>query len=118
MPSDMQSPTPNPQPQPAEYARPGSIQQNLQPGLIGAVCSIVAGVLGFIIPVLGIIGSGVGLWLGIKALKIGQMSKYNPTTICGVIGIAIAGLAIFYWILSIVFFGSMMSLISAGSRIR
>src|SRR5277367_2480886 len=77
--------------------------QNKQPGLIVSVCSIVAGVVGFGVPILGMIASCVGIWLGVKGVRQGRATNYTPSIICGVIGISVAGLSIVYWVSAVLF---------------
>ena len=77
--------------------------QNQQPGLIVSVCSIVAGVVGFGVPILGMIASCIGIWLGVKGVPQGRAANYTPSTICGVIGISVAGLSIVYWVSAVLF---------------
>lgn|SRR5271154_7199120 len=77
--------------------------QNQQPGLIVSVCSIVAGVVGFGVPILGMIASCIGIWLGVKGVRQGRAANYTPSTICGVIGISVAGLSIVYWVSAVLF---------------
>ena len=74
-----------------------------QPGLIVSVCSIVAGVVGFAVPILGMIASCVGIWLGIWGFRQGRARSYAPSVICGIIGISLAVLSIVYWVSTILF---------------
>jgi hypothetical protein len=77
--------------------------QNQQPGLAVGVCSIVAGVVGFSIPVLGMIASCVGIWLGVRGFQQGRAGNYTPGTTCAIIGLFLSGLGIVFWVIVILF---------------
>jgi hypothetical protein len=77
--------------------------QNRQPGLIVSVCSLVAGVVGFSVPILGMIASCVGIWLGVKGVRQGRAATHTASIICGVIGISVSGLSIVYWVSAVLF---------------
>jgi hypothetical protein len=77
--------------------------QNQQPGLAVSVCSIVAGVVGFSIPILGMIASCVGIWLGVRGFRQGRAGNYTPNIICAIIGMFLSGLSIVYWVSAILF---------------
>ena len=74
-----------------------------QPGLIAGIGSIVAGVIGFGIPVLGMVASCAGIWLGIIGFRRGRATKCATTTTCGIIGIALSVLGIVFWVYAILF---------------
>jgi hypothetical protein len=76
---------------------------NQQPGLAAGVCSIVAGVVGFSIPVLGMIASCIGIWLGVRGFQQGRAGNYAPGVICAIIGIFLSGLSIVFWVSAILF---------------
>jgi len=73
------------------------------PGVISGVLSIIAGGAGFGIPIVGMIGSLIGIWLGIMAIRRGRSSRYSPATICGVIGLTLSVLSIAYWVSAVLF---------------
>ena len=73
------------------------------PGLIAGIGSIVAGVIGFSIPVLGMAVSCAGIWLGIKAIRNGRAARYSTSTTCGIIGASISVLGIVYWVCAVLF---------------
>ena len=77
--------------------------QTPAPGLIAGISSIVAGVIGFCIPVLGMAVSCVGIWLGIKAIRNGHAAHYSTSITCGVIGAVISVLGIVFWICAFLF---------------
>jgi hypothetical protein len=77
--------------------------QTAQPGLIVGICSIAAGVIGFSIPVLGMVVSCAGIWLGIKGFRQGRASNLTSSTVCGVIGASLSGLGIVFWISAVLF---------------
>ena len=77
--------------------------QNQQPGLAVSVCSIVAGVVGFSIPILGMLASCVGIWLGVRGLRQGRARHYTRSIICAIVGIFLSGLSIVYWVSAILF---------------
>jgi len=49
------------------------------------------------------IGSLIGIWLGIMAIRRGRSSRYSPATICGVIGLTLSVLSIAYWVSAVLF---------------
>ena len=77
--------------------------QNQQPGLVISICSIGAGVVGFGIPILGMIASCIGIWLGVRGFRQGRAGNYTPSIICAIIGIFLSGLSIIYWVSAILF---------------
>jgi protein-S-isoprenylcysteine O-methyltransferase Ste14 len=77
--------------------------QNQQPGLAVGVCSIVAGVVGFSIPVLGMIASCAGIWLGVRGFRQGRAGNYAPSIVCAIIGISLSGLGIVFWVTAVLF---------------
>jgi hypothetical protein len=77
--------------------------QNQQPGLAVSVSSIVAGVVGFSIPILGMIASCVGIWLGVRGFRQGRAGKYTPSIVCAIIGVFLSGLSIVFWVTVILF---------------
>jgi len=77
--------------------------QNQQPGLGVSICSIIAGVVGFSIPILGMIASCIGIWLGVRGFRQGRAGNYTPGIICAVIGIFLSVLSIVYWVSAVLF---------------
>jgi len=73
------------------------------PGLIAGIGSIVAGVIGFSIPVLGMVVSCVGIWLGIRAMRAGRAARYSTSTTCGIIGTGVSVVGIAFWVCAILF---------------
>jgi hypothetical protein len=74
-----------------------------QPGLVASLCSIAAGLVGFGVPVLGMIASCAGIWLGIRGFRQGRAARYTPGMTCGIAGIAVSVLGIVYWVCAILF---------------
>jgi hypothetical protein len=70
---------------------------------MAGIGSIVAGVIGFCIPVLGTVVACVGIWLGIKAIRNGRAAHYATSITCGAIGACISVLGIVFWICAILF---------------
>jgi hypothetical protein len=77
--------------------------QNQQPGLVVSLCSIAAGMVGFGVPVLGVIAACVGIWLGVWGFRQGRAAHYTPSIICGVIGISVSVLSIVFWVCVVLF---------------
>jgi hypothetical protein len=73
------------------------------PGVIAGIGSIVAGVIGFGIPVVGILASCVGIWLGIKGIRQARAMNYRPSITFGIIGLSIDGLGIVFWVCVVCF---------------
>ena len=93
-----------PEPHDPEAAVPGPPSgPNPQPGLILGVCSIAAGVVGFSVPVLGMVASCFGIWFGIKAIQQSRVAGYRPSITCGRIGLSLGVLGIIYWICVVLF---------------
>ncbi len=99
-PLDPDAPLP---PLPAPAAPADEAGQTPAPGLIAGIGSIVAALIGFGVPVLGVVASCVGIWLGITAVRRGRSTRYNPSVTCGVIGISLAVLGIVYWVCVVLF---------------
>jgi uncharacterized membrane protein HdeD (DUF308 family) len=96
--------TPPMKPQPSADLPQDSMRvKNEQPGLIAGVCSIVAGVTGFSVPVVGMIASCVGIWLGVSGFRRGRSASYRPSIICGIIGALVSILGIAYWVSAVLF---------------
>lgn len=64
------------------------------PGLVHGVAACVCAVLGFFIPVLGVIRAVVGLVLGIKAFGIGKENGNDTVNILGLIGAILSGISV------------------------
>lgn len=77
--------------------------QQLLPGLVAGVCSIVASIVGFSVPVVGMVASFAGIWLGVRAIRTGRAAGYRPSAICGGIGIIVSLLGIVFWVCVILF---------------
>ena len=75
---------------------PREAVQNPQPGLVVGLCSIAAGLIGFAVPVIGMIASLAGIRLGVWAFRQGHAARYAPSTICGLIGIV-------FWVCVVLF---------------
>jgi hypothetical protein len=82
---------------------PPPTAQNQQPGMFASIGSIVAGVIGFSLPVVGMAASCIGIWFGVKGIRQGRAAKYRPTIICGIVGISVDGLGIVFWVCAILF---------------
>lgn len=96
-------PDPDAPPLPAPTALADEAVQTPAPGLIAGIGSIVTAVIGFGVPVLGMVASCVGIWLGITAVRRGRSTRYNPSVTCGVIGISLAVLGIVFWVCVVLF---------------
>ena len=77
--------------------------QTQQPGLIAGICSIVAGAVGFGVPILGMLASCVAIGLGIAAIRQGRRAKHRSSVVCGVVGTVLGPLGIVYWVCVILF---------------
>jgi hypothetical protein len=77
--------------------------RNPQPGLVAGLCSIAAGLVGFGVPVLGVMASFAGIALGIWACRQGRAAGYRPGATCGLIGIAASVLGIVFWVCVVLF---------------
>jgi hypothetical protein len=86
-----------------DTASSAAVVQKPAPGLMAGICSIVAGVIGFSIPIAGIVVSCAGIWLGVKGIRQGRAENYRPSIICGISGLCIAGLGIVFWVCAILF---------------
>ena len=73
------------------------------PGMIAGIGSIIAGVLAFCIPIVGMVAACVGIWLGILAVRQGRAGRYMRSVVCGAIGIAMSALSIVYWVCVVLF---------------
>jgi hypothetical protein len=82
---------------------PTSPVQTPAPSLSTGTGAIIAALIGFAVPVLGMVASCVGIWLGIIAVRRGRSTRYIPSVTCGVIGIFIAVLGIVYWVCVVLF---------------
>jgi hypothetical protein len=77
--------------------------QNPQPGLVIGLCSITAGMVGFGVPVIGMIASLAGIGLGVWAFRQGRAAGYRPASTCGLVGIAVSVLGIVFWVCVVLF---------------
>jgi hypothetical protein len=76
---------------------PPTAVQN-QPGLVLGLCSIVAGLIGFGVPVLGMIASLAGIGLGVWGFRRGLAARYTGGIACGIIGTVVSVLSIVFWV--------------------
>jgi hypothetical protein len=77
--------------------------RNPRPSLFFAICSIVAGVIGFGIPVVGMAVACIGIWFGIKAIRQSRAADDKPGITCGIVGLSLCILSIVYWVCAILF---------------
>jgi hypothetical protein len=82
---------------------PTEAVQKPLPGLIAGIGSIIGGVFGFAVPVLGVVAACIGIWLGIRAIQQGRMGGYTTSVVCGAIGIAVSALSIVFWVCAVLF---------------
>ena len=85
-----------------EMAEPATVSPQ-QPGFVVSLCSIAAGLVGFGVPVLGLIASFAGIALGIRGFRQGRAAGYRPSAICGLIGMAASVLGIVFWVCVVLF---------------
>lgn len=74
-----------------------------QPGLVIGLCSIAAGLIGFGVPVVGMIASLAGIGLGIWAFRQGRRARYRRGLICGLAGMVLSVLSIAFWVCVVLF---------------
>jgi hypothetical protein len=74
-----------------------------QPGFVVSLCSIAAGLIGFGVPVVGMLASLVGIGLGIWSFRQGRAARYTPSIACGLLGIALSVLSIAFWVCAVLF---------------
>ena len=74
-----------------------------QPGFVVSLCSIAVGLIGFGVPVLGMLASCAGIGLGIWGFRQGRAAHYTPSIACGIIGTSISVLSIVFWVCAILF---------------
>ena len=74
-----------------------------QPGFVLSLYSIAAGLVGFGIPVVGIVASCVGIALGIAGFRRGRRAASPRSMICGSIGILVSVLGIGFWVVVVLF---------------
>lgn len=103
MPPEPNSPDPGtPPPLNGAIATPAAAR-NQQPGLVVGLCSIAAGLIGFGVPVLGMIASCAGIWLGVWGFRQSRPTHYTPGIVCGLAGISVSILSIVFWVYAILF---------------
>jgi hypothetical protein len=68
-----------------------------QPGLVISLCSIAAGLIGFGVPVLGMLASCAGIGLGIWGFRQGRAAHYPRSIVCGIAGISVSVLSFVFW---------------------
>jgi len=77
--------------------------QNPRPSLFFAIASIVAGVIGFAIPVAGMAVACIGIWFGIKAIRQARATNDKLGITCGIVGLSLCLLSIVYWVCAVLF---------------
>ena len=77
---------------------PGSPQ-----GLPFSIGSIAAGVIGFAVPVLGMLAAVAGIWLGVTGYRRGRTANDKSAVTCGLIGASVSLLSIGFWIMVVLF---------------
>ncbi len=77
--------------------------QQQQPGLVVSLCAIAVGLVGFGVPILGMIASCVGIGLGIWGFRQGRVGSYTTGIVCGLVGIAVSVLGIVFWVCVVLF---------------
>ena len=82
---------------------PAQNGSNPRPSLFFAIGSIVAGVIGFGIPVVGMAVACVGIWFGIKAIRQARTTRDKPGLTCGIVGLSLCLLSIVYWVCAVLF---------------
>lgn len=68
-----------------------------QPGFVVSLCSIAAGLIGFGVPVLGMLASCAGIGLGIWGFRQGRAAHYPRSVVCGIAGISVSVLSFVFW---------------------
>ena len=74
-----------------------------QPGLVVGLCSIGAGLVGFSVPVLGMLVSLGGIGLGIWGFRQGRAGHSPRSVACSLIGIAVSIGGIVFWVCALLF---------------
>ena len=74
-----------------------------QPGFIIGLCSIAAGLIGFGVPVVGMLGSLAGIGLGIWGFRLGRPAHYPRSITCGLIGVTLSVLSIVFCVCVVLF---------------
>lgn len=90
------------------------------PGLVQAVASCICGLLGFFIPIVGVVLAIVGVVIGWKAFKIGKASGNDIVHIVGMIGglISLGALVIsIFGLIAAAMWGAGMAAIGSGSML-
>ena len=88
---------------PPEAHNPDAAVQKPLPGLIAGIGSIICGMFGFGVPVLGMVAACIGIWLGIRAIQQGRVGGYMTSVVCGAIGITVSALSIVFWVCAVLF---------------
>jgi hypothetical protein len=102
MPTDTNSPDPELPPMSSGIAPPSAVRP-APPGMIAGVGSIISGVVGFGVPVLGILVACLGIGLGILAIRQARRARARSSLICGIIGISLSVLSIVFWVCAVLF---------------
>jgi hypothetical protein len=76
---------------------PASTALPNQPGFVVGLCSIAAGLVGFGMPVVGMLVSCIGIGLGIWAFRKGRAAHYRRSIVCGIAGIVLSVLSFVFW---------------------
>jgi hypothetical protein len=71
--------------------------------MFASIGSIIAGVIGFSVPVVGMAASCIGIWFGVTGIRQGRTAKYRPSIILGIVGISVDGLSIIFWVCAVLF---------------
>jgi hypothetical protein len=79
-----------------EFAAPVAAVK-YQPGLVVSLCSIATGLVGFGVPVVGMLASLAGIGLGIWGFRLGRAARYPRSIVCSVTGISISVLSFVFW---------------------
>jgi hypothetical protein len=74
-----------------------------QPGFVVSLCSIAAGLVGFGVPVVGMLASLAGIGLGIWGFRQGRAAHFLRSIACGLIGIAVSVGGIVFWVCVVLF---------------
>jgi len=102
MPSETNGPDSEAPPASSGIAPPAAVQA-APPGLILGVGSILCGLAGFAVPILGILVAGIGIWLGVVAVRQARRASARSSLICGITGIALSVLSIVFWVCAVLF---------------
>jgi len=102
MSAETNGPDPEVHPVPSGMAPPAAVRP-APPGLIAGVGSIISGVVGFGVPVLGILVACLGIGLGVLAIRQARRASGRSSPICGITGISLSVLSIVFWVCAVLF---------------